>query len=83
MAPATDRAYAAVVDRALTHDGSTVLAAHVAHAVARPSPQGDLIYKDKRGSPRKIDAAVAAILAVDRAAWHTKQTTRKRSRSFT
>jgi len=28
------------------------------------------VAKDKRGSPRKIDAAVAAIVAYDRAAWH-------------
>jgi len=32
---------------------------------------GDLVSKDKKGSPRKIDAAVAAIVAFERAAWHT------------
>jgi hypothetical protein len=30
---------------------------------------GDLVSKDKRGSPRKIDGAVAAIVAADRAAY--------------
>ena len=35
---------------------------------------GDLVSKDKRGSPRKIDAAVAAIVAYDRAAWHLPET---------
>ncbi len=70
MGPATDRCYQAVAAGTLTHDGDSRLAAHVGHCVAKPSPHGDLIVKDRRGSPRKIDAAVAAIVAVDRAAWH-------------
>lgn len=81
MAPATDRLYQAVVTRAVTHDGDPRLAAHVAHCVAKRTPMGDLVSKDKRGSPRKIDAAVAAIVAYDRAAWH-QQRNRKRVRSF-
>lgn len=82
MAPATDRLYQAVTTGQLTHDGDGRLAAHIAHAVAKHTPMGDLISKDKRGSPRKIDAAVAAIVALDRAAWHTQQTTRRRAASF-
>lgn len=54
---------------------------HVAHCVAKPTPMGDLVSKDKKGSPRKIDAAVAAIVAFDRAAWHQTKN-RKRVRSF-
>lgn len=82
MAPATDRAYQAVVTGQVTHDGDPDLAAHFAHCVAKPTPMGDLVSKDKRGSPRKIDAAVAAIVALDRAAWHTTKSTKKRTRSF-
>ncbi|MFB1297337.1 terminase large subunit domain-containing protein [Mycobacterium sp. pW049] len=70
MAPATDRLYQAIVDGSVTQDGDPRLAAHVAHCVARPTAQGDVIMKDKRGSPRKVDAAVAAIIAYDRRAWH-------------
>lgn len=81
MAPATDRLYQAVVTKAVTHDGDPRMAAHVAHCVAKATPMGDLVSKDKRGSPRKIDAAVAAIVAYDRAAWH-QQRNRKRVRSF-
>lgn len=81
MAPATDRFYAAVVDQTLTHDKDPRLAAHLAHAVARRTPAGDLIAKDKKNSPRKIDAAVAAIVALDRAAHHTTKT-RRRAASF-
>lgn len=82
MAPATDRFYAAVVDRKLTHDDDHRLAAHLAHAVAKRTPMGDLIAKDKRNSPRKIDAAVAAIVALDRAAHHTHTNKRRRAASF-
>lgn len=81
MAPATDRLYQATVTQQVTHDGDARMAAHIAHCVAKPTPQGDLVSKDKRGSPRKIDAAVAAIVAYDRAAWH-QQRNRKRVRSF-
>lgn len=70
MAPATDRLYQAVVDGTVSHDGDPRLAAHVGNAVARPTPQGDVIMKDRRGSPRRVDAAVAAIIAFDRRAWH-------------
>lgn len=82
MAPATDRLYQAVTTQTISHDGDSRLAAHIAHCVAKPTPLGDLVTKDKRGSPRKIDAAVAAIVAVDRAAWHSKQTQRRRAVSF-
>ena len=81
MAPATDRFYATVIDRTLTHDGDARLAAHLAHAIAKRTPMGDLISKDKKSSPRKIDAAVAAIVALDRAAHHTK-TPRYRAAGF-
>lgn len=76
MAPATDRLFQAVATGALTHDGDPRLAAHMGNCVAKATPMGDLVSKDKKGSPRKIDAAVAAIVAFDRAAWHTQ---RKRS----
>ena len=71
MAPATDRLYQAVVTGACSHDGNPRFAAHVGNAVAKATPMGDLVSKDKKGSPRKIDAAVAAIVAFERAAWHT------------
>lgn len=68
MAPATDRLYQAVMTKAVSHDGDERLARHMSHCVAKPTPMGDLVSKDKRGSPRKIDAAVAAIAAFDSAA---------------
>ena len=67
MGPATNRLYQAVVNGRVTHDGNPDLAAHVANCKARHTPQGDVITKDKRGSPRKIDAATAAIVAYEAA----------------
>lgn len=78
MAPATDRAYAAISEQRLTHDGHERIAAHMSHAVAKRSPMGDLITKDKRSSSRKIDGAVAVIVAHDRAAWHKANPPKRR-----
>lgn len=58
---------------------AAMLAAHVAHCVAKATNNGDLVSKDKRGSPRKTDAAVAAIVALDRAAWHTNNRCKRRA----
>lgn len=78
MAPATDRFYAAVMTGTLTHDGDEQLAAHLNNAVAKSTAMGDLIHKDKRNSSRKIDGAVAAIVAHDRAAWHLAHPPKRR-----
>ena len=77
MGPATDRLYAAVMDESVTHDGNPVLSLHVAQTVAVSTAIGAIVSKDKKNSPRKIDAAVASIVAWDRAAWHTRTKSRK------
>jgi phage terminase large subunit-like protein len=68
MGPATSRFYAAVVDRLLTHDGDPRLARHVANAILKEDSRGARLNKERRDSPRRIDAAVAAVMAHDRAA---------------
>lgn len=60
---ALEQFHAAVVARDLTHDGGSVLARHVLNARRRPGRSGVQIAKDHPDSPRKIDAAVAAVLA--------------------
>lgn len=70
MASACDRFRAGVSDRVLTHDGNHVLSRHVGFAQAKETPYGVVITKDHPDSPRKIDAAVAAVIAYDRASWH-------------
>lgn len=78
MAPATDRVYAAVMSGDLSHDGDPLLSAHISNAVAKSTPMGDLISKDKRNSNKKIDSAVAAIVAYDRAAYHLANPPKRR-----
>lgn len=78
MAPATDRLYAAVLEQRMTHDGDERLAAHLGNTVAKSTPMGDLVSKDKRGSSRKIDGAVAAIVAHDRAAHYRANPPKRR-----
>lgn len=83
MAPATDRFYAAVMGRELTHDNTPALVEHIGHCVAKSTAMGDLVTKDKKNSTRKIDLAVAAIVAYDRAAWHlANPPKRRRVRAF-
>ncbi|MFJ7590108.1 terminase [Streptomyces sp. NPDC097617] len=52
-----------VVENELTHDGSSVLTRHVLNSRRRQSRVGAQIAKEHPDSPRKIDAAVAAVLA--------------------
>jgi phage terminase large subunit-like protein len=68
MGPATSRFYAAVVDQLLTHDGSSALARHVGNAVLKEDSRGGRLAKEHKDSRRRIDAAVAAVMAHDRAA---------------
>lgn len=68
IGPACDRFYQAVMEGSLTHDGDHSLARHMAHAHTKATTFGDVLVKDRRGSPRKIDLAVAAVMALDVAA---------------
>ncbi len=53
----------AVIDKQLTHDGTGALTRHVLNARRRHSKVGLQIAKENPDSRRKIDAAVAAVLA--------------------
>ena len=44
------------------------MARHVGNAVLREDTRGARLAKERRDSPRKIDAAVASVMAHDRAA---------------
>lgn len=67
MATACSKFYTAVVNRQLTHDGDLRLARHIANAKTKETVDGAYITKEHRNSPRKIDLAVAAVIAHDRA----------------
>lgn len=81
---ATEQFHSAVVDGQLTHDGASELTSHVLNARRRPSRQGIQIAKEHPESPRKIDAAIAAILAwqarLDAVAKGVKPPTRTKSK---
>jgi phage terminase large subunit-like protein len=67
MVPATQRFYEAVLNGGLTQSGDPRLARHVDNCTLKVDARGARIVKDAKGSPRKIDLAVAAVMAFDRA----------------
>ena len=69
MVPATTRFYEAVVNGEIAHDRDPVLARHLDNAEIKIDSRGSRLTKGT--AKRKIDAAVAAVMAVERAAWWT------------
>jgi phage terminase large subunit-like protein len=67
MVPACQKFFSAVVENKLKHDGDPLLARHLSNAVVKTDNLGVRIVKENRASSRRIDAAVAAVIAVDRA----------------
>ena len=67
MVPACNKFYEQVVEKQIDHDGDPTLARHLSNAVVKIDQYGPRIVKEHRHSPRKIDAAVAGIIALDRA----------------
>jgi phage terminase large subunit-like protein len=73
MAAACSSFYQAASSDGFTHDGHPGLSRHVANAVLKETAQGAYITKEDKSSPRKIDAAIAAVIAYNRAAYHAQQ----------
>jgi phage terminase large subunit-like protein len=74
MGPATQRFYELVQSQKIRHDGDPRLARHLSNAAIKTDERGSRIVKDARNSARKIDLAVASLMAVDRAAfWNTQE----------
>ncbi len=67
MVSACAKFYTAVTEQTMIHDGDPLLERHLTNAVVKTDRIGPRIVKDNRSSPRKIDAAVAAVIAFDRA----------------
>ena len=71
MAAACSSFYQAANSDGLTHDGHPGLARHVDNAVLKETAQGAYITKEDKSSPRKIDAAIAGVIAWNRSRyWH-------------
>lgn len=68
MTPATKRLFDLVNGDGLTHSGDERLRRHVLNAVVKDDSRGFRLTKESKKSRRKIDLAVCAVMAVDRAA---------------
>jgi phage terminase large subunit-like protein len=70
MAAACSSFYQAATTGAISHDGNPALTRHIQNAVLKESAQGAFITKQSPSSAAKIDAAVAAVIAYNRAYYH-------------
>ncbi len=71
MIPASNAFYEAVIGQNVVHDGHPALARHMGSAVTKIDARGARLTKEQKGSGRRIDLAVAAVMAHDRAS-HTE-----------
>jgi phage terminase large subunit-like protein len=70
MNGATQRLFEMIVtNQTISHDGNPALARHLENTQLRVDSRGSRLVKDAKSSPRKIDLAVATVMAVDRAAY--------------
>jgi phage terminase large subunit-like protein len=67
MVPACAKVFDSVTEGTLTHDGDPLLTRHLGNCVLKVDNLGPRIVKESRNSPRKIDGAVAFVIAYDRA----------------
>jgi phage terminase large subunit-like protein len=67
MIPATQTVYEAILEEKLVHDGNAVLARHIDNCVVKNDHRGQRVTKESSTSKKKIDAAIAFIIALDRA----------------
>jgi len=65
MVAANERFHTAVSTRELSYDANEDLSRHVKNAKRKQTRSGILIRKDRPGSPKKIDGAVASVLAYE------------------
>jgi phage terminase large subunit-like protein len=68
MTQATQATYDAIVDGGLTHTGDPQLVRHFQNCHLKEDARGARIMKDRRGSTKKIDLAVASLIAFHSAA---------------
>lgn len=73
MGPATQRFYEAVTNKRIRHTGDPRLARHLENAQLKVDSRGARLQKDARNSPRKIDLAVAATMALERSDFYLNE----------
>ena len=67
MIPATQKVFEAVTEERILHDGNPVLSRHIDNCVIKIDHRGQRVTKESATSRKKIDAAIAFIIAYDRA----------------
>jgi phage terminase large subunit-like protein len=67
MTPATTALFEAVVNNQITHSGHPMLSRHVGNARLKVDSRGTRLAKEHKASTRRIDLAVAMVMAFDRA----------------
>jgi phage terminase large subunit-like protein len=70
MTPATTGFFEAVVNLQLSHSGDPRLARHIGNCTLKEDARGTRLTKDRKHSTRRIDLAVAAVMAHARASEH-------------
>ena len=77
MTQGSQAMFDAIIDGRISHTGDPALTRHFRNAVLREDARGGArITKDRRGSTKKIDCAIAAIIAHHRAvAWRDEGAT--------
>jgi phage terminase large subunit-like protein len=73
MVPACAKFYDSVTGENLTHDGNPLISRHISNAILKVDRLGPRIVKEHKSSSRKIDGAVASIIAYDRATAYRQQ----------
>jgi phage terminase large subunit-like protein len=82
MVPACAGFADAVAQEKLSHNGDPVLARHLDNCTVKIDRFGPRVVKEHKGSPRKIDAAVCAIMSWDRAKYHSQHVVKKPTAEF-
>ena len=82
MVSACAKFYDAVMSKQIVHDGNPVLTRHLDNCATKVDRLGPRIVKEHRGSPRKIDSAVSAVIAFDRATFRREEPMAEKVASF-
>jgi phage terminase large subunit-like protein len=67
MIPATQKVFEAVTEEKFMHDGNPALSRHIDNCVIKVDARGQRVTKESSNSKKKIDNAIAFIIAYDRA----------------
>lgn len=73
MSPAITELREAVINAQMTQSGDVELSRHVTNARLQDDARGVRLVKPSKNSTRRIDLAVAAVMAHARARWHASQ----------